>query len=93
MIRVDDDTDIDELIEMDDSDKDHSDNDLFLTPPPLILLSQEDIRPDTMSDMVQEEPDQIGMLHVVKPDKQNHQIIFCLTRLVFSLKKSVILVE
>ena len=54
VVTVDDDTDIDELIEMDDSDRDHSDNDLFMSPPPL-SLSQ-----DHVAETASKQPTQTG---------------------------------
>ena len=41
VVAVEDSSDIDELIEMDDSVTEHSDDDLFMSPPPL-ALSQHD---------------------------------------------------
>ena len=57
MIRLDDDTDLDEHIEMDESVDGHSDNDMFLSPPPLELdpLSQELTIPEHISDRVEQE--------------------------------------
>ena len=53
---VEDSSDIDELIEMDDSVTEHSDNDMFLSPPPL-ALSQHDY---SKQDIDQEATNQPG---------------------------------
>ena len=57
LIRLDDDTDLDEHIDMDESVDGRSDNDMFLSPPPLELdpLSQELSIPEHILDRVEQE--------------------------------------